>query len=43
MKKVGYILILAVVLLAVYTLALAQFASQNPQYLSMTEASQEGS
>ncbi|HEY3295943.1 MAG TPA: hypothetical protein VGL38_10930 [bacterium] len=41
MKRVGIILVLAVVLLALYTLALAQFETQNSGYFQHLTSEQE--
>jgi hypothetical protein len=41
MKKVGYALIVLVVLLAAYTLTLAQFESSNSRYLGRTTSQLE--
>jgi hypothetical protein len=38
MKKVGFILVFAVLLLAIYTLALAQYEIKNARYLGRTTA-----
>jgi hypothetical protein len=41
MKKVGVVLVLAVLLLALYTLSLAQYAASNPQSFSTASLYEE--